>query len=204
VRKPNCDTINSRCSSAGALDCDDVVPNIDKNDRFVIITLKKNKPIDLAKKSVKKSVDRKKCYNCRNREDVEYVIIENNDKRDSDSDSDSERCANSICRQIKHARKKLKVFQSGENMSISLSKENEDILIDMFFSAIEEYKKYMPITRSNFLSYNYILNKLFKILNMNEHAEYFCISKRDEKLREQDIIWNKICKYMNWKFHSSL
>ena len=89
-------------------------------------------------------------------------------------------------------------------MSISLSKENEDVLIDMFFSAMEEYKKYTPMIRSNFLSYNYILNKLFKILNMNEHAEYFCISKRDEKLRECDEIWNKICKYMNWKFHSSL
>ena len=86
---------------------------------------------------------------------------------------------------------------------ISLSREVEETIINMFQTMQDSFRKHCPTNRSNFLSYSYVLNKLFKILKMNEHAKYFNLLKSKEKLREQDFIWKKICYDMQWKFHSS-
>jgi hypothetical protein len=89
------------------------------------------------------------------------------------------------------------------SVPISLSREVEETLINMFQTMQESFHRHCPANRSNFLSYSYVLNKLFKILKMNEHAKYFNLLKSKEKLREQDFIWKKICTDMQWKFHSS-
>jgi hypothetical protein len=86
---------------------------------------------------------------------------------------------------------------------ITLSRDIEETIINKFQSMQESFHKYCPPNRSNFLSYSYVLNKLFRILGMDEHAKYFGLLKSKEKLREQDIIWNKICKDMDWRFFSS-
>lgn len=91
---------------------------------------------------------------------------------------------------------------SGAN-PISLSREIEETIICMFQSMQDPFCKHCPGTRSNFLNYAYVLNKMFKILGMDEHARFFTLLKSKDKLREQDIIWNKICKEMGWKFYSS-
>lgn len=89
------------------------------------------------------------------------------------------------------------------SIPITLSRETEEVIINMFQSMQDSFHKYCPPNRSNFLSYSYVLNKLFRILNMKEHAKYFGLLKSKDKLRDQDIIWSKICKDMDWKFHSS-
>lgn len=86
---------------------------------------------------------------------------------------------------------------------ITLSNEIEETIINMFQAMQESFRNHCPSHRSNFLSYSYVLNKLFKILNMPNHSKYFGLLKSKEKLREQDIIWAKICKDLGWKFHSS-
>jgi hypothetical protein len=86
---------------------------------------------------------------------------------------------------------------------ITLSREVEETIINMFQTMQDSFHKHCPESRSNFLSYSYVLNKLFRILNMEDHAKYFALLKSKEKLRDQDIIWNKICKEMDWKFYSS-
>jgi predicted RNA-binding Zn-ribbon protein involved in translation (DUF1610 family) len=86
---------------------------------------------------------------------------------------------------------------------VTLSRETEETILNMFQAMQESFHTHCPANRSNFLSYSYVLNKLFKILGMNQHAKYFGLLKSKEKLREQDIIWSKICKDMGWKFHSS-
>lgn len=91
---------------------------------------------------------------------------------------------------------------SGAN-PITLSREIEETIINMFQSMQDSFHKHCPETRSNFLNYAYVLNKLFRILEMNEHARFFALLKSKDKLRDQDIIWNKVCKDMNWKFYSS-
>lgn len=89
------------------------------------------------------------------------------------------------------------------NKPITLTSEIEEAIINMFQSMQDSFRKHCPKTRSNFLSYSYVLNKLFRILKMPEHAKYFGLLKSKEKLRDQDFIWNKICKDMSWDFYSS-
>ena len=89
------------------------------------------------------------------------------------------------------------------NKPINLSTEIEETIINMFQSMQESFRKHCPKHRSNFLSYSYVLNKIFRILGMPEHAKYFGLLKSKEKLREQDAIWNKICKDRSWEFYSS-
>lgn len=86
---------------------------------------------------------------------------------------------------------------------ITLSRDIEEKILSMFQAMQESFHRHCPANRSNFLSYSYVLNKLFRILKMKEHAKYFGLLKSKEKLREQDIIWSKICKDMEWPFHSS-
>lgn len=86
---------------------------------------------------------------------------------------------------------------------ITLSTEVEETIINMFHIMQEPFHRHCPKHRSNFLSYSYVLNKLFRILKMPEHAIFFGLLKSKEKLREQDVIWSKICKDLDWKFYSS-
>ena len=86
---------------------------------------------------------------------------------------------------------------------ITLSRNIEEKIITMFQQMQNSFRKHCPKQRSNFLSYAYVLNKLFKILQMPDHAKYFNLLKSKDKLREQDVIWLRICKDMNWPFYSS-
>jgi hypothetical protein len=86
---------------------------------------------------------------------------------------------------------------------ITLSRETETTIINMFQAMQEPFQKHRPDERSNFLSYAYVLNKLFRIIGLEQHSKFFYLLKSKEKLRDQDNIWAKICKDMNWRFFSS-
>lgn len=86
---------------------------------------------------------------------------------------------------------------------VTLSRDTEEKILLMFEMMQESFHNHCPEDRSNFLSYSYVLNKLFRILRMEEHASYFGLLKSKEKLRDQDLIWKEICKDMGWEFHSS-
>jgi len=63
--------------------------------------------------------------------------------------------------------------------------------------------------RRNMLSYPYLLNKFFHILGMPEIAQHCPLLKSIEKLREQDVIWKKICERLSkvdpmWVFKPSV
>lgn len=91
---------------------------------------------------------------------------------------------------------------SGAN-PITLSREVEETIINMFQSMQDSFHRHCPESRSNFLNYAYVLNKLFRILEMEDHAKFFALLKSKDKLRDQDIIWSKVCKDMGWKFYTS-
>jgi len=88
-------------------------------------------------------------------------------------------------------------------LPVSLSKETEEKIINMFLSIQDPFRKFCPSNRSNFLNYFYVLNKIFRIIGLEIYADYWPLLKSKDKLREQDIIWNKICNQMKWEFHSS-
>ena len=73
----------------------------------------------------------------------------------------------------------------------SLTREEEEVIIQMFKEVERSYREY--INRYNYFSYSYVLNKILRILKKEEHAKYFKLLKCRWKMREYDNIWRKIC-----------
>jgi len=85
----------------------------------------------------------------------------------------------------------------------SLTRDEEEDLFKKFKMIEKAYYKHKPEKRSNFLNYYYVINKLMINQGKYEFAECFPLLKRREKLREQDVVWEKICNEYGWKFVSS-
>uniref|UniRef100_A0A6C0E4F6 Uncharacterized protein n=1 Tax=viral metagenome TaxID=1070528 RepID=A0A6C0E4F6_9ZZZZ len=93
----------------------------------------------------------------------------------------------------------------------TLTSEVENKIKFMFQQIQEPYEKHKPKHRKNFLSYSYVLHKIFQILGLQEFAKYFPLLKSPDKLRQQDEIFKKIVEEMaekdkttNWIFYPSL
>ena len=85
-----------------------------------------------------------------------------------------------------------------------ITKDFENVLLELFDKIQEPFKKYCPKERKNFLSYSYTLHKFCLLLEKNEYLIYFPLLKSREKLFEQEKIWKGICNDLKWKFVSSI
>ena len=81
-----------------------------------------------------------------------------------------------------------------------MSPELEEKLCNLFMEIQTPYAKFCPDNRVNFLNYYYTIYKLCELLNKREFLPYFPMLKDRDKRIEQDIIWKKICKELDWKF----
>jgi len=86
----------------------------------------------------------------------------------------------------------------------SINRATEEVLKYMFKTIQEPYKKYKNKTRKNFLSYNFIFRKFFELLEFNHFLHFFPVLKAIDVLREHDIIWQKICNDLKWKYIPSI
>lgn len=91
-----------------------------------------------------------------------------------------------------------------------LTPQIENKIKEMFQKMQEPFNKFKGV-RKNMLSYGYLLNKYFLILDLPEFAKYIKLLKSPEKLRQQDEIFKKIVDHMveidpgtNWRFYPSL
>jgi hypothetical protein len=75
----------------------------------------------------------------------------------------------------------------------------EETLCNLFMDIQRPYAKYCPDDRVNFLNYYYTLYKLCELLGESQYLEFFPMLK-DQKKVEQDEIWKKICKELDWDF----
>ena len=111
--------------------------------------------------------------------------------------------------------KKLKLNKYYENiphiLSIITGKEapvldrkNEEILRSLFKEIQIPFMKNCPPSRKNFLSYSYVLHKFCELLELDHLLSCFPLLKSREKLHAQDLIWEKICKDLNWEYIPSL
>jgi hypothetical protein len=86
--------------------------------------------------------------------------------------------------------------------------ETEMRLVEMFKATLapfEAVKQRVCPTRSNFLSYSYVLRKLTGLLGIpNVDAHYFPLLKSREKLHVADQIWRAICAELGWHFEKSM
>jgi hypothetical protein len=81
-----------------------------------------------------------------------------------------------------------------------MSPELEETLCNLFTELQSPYAKYCPDDRVNFLNYYYTAYKLCELLGEIQYIEHFPMLKDREKRLEQDTIWKKICKDLNWEF----
>lgn len=131
---------------------------------------------------------------------IDKIIIEANKERITDLNILTEA-------KIKKYLKRLKLNEYYDNVigiinkltgrqPISLTREIEDKILNIFQRIQGPYMKYKPKNRKNFLSYSYILHKIFQILDLHEFAVYFPLLKSIDKLRLQDEIFKKIVDEM--------
>lgn len=80
-----------------------------------------------------------------------------------------------------------------------MSRELEELLCNLFIDIQIPYAKYCPSDRVNFLNYYYTLYKLCELLGERKYLKDIPLLKEDKK-REQDVIWKKICNDMGWLY----
>ena len=79
--------------------------------------------------------------------------------------------------------------------------EQLDAKIRQMFREIQDpFEKHCPSTRSNFLSYSYVIYKFCELLGEDDYLPFFPLLKSKEKLRQQDVIWKCICNELQWEF----
>lgn len=86
----------------------------------------------------------------------------------------------------------------------NFSREDEQKIKNMFKDIQKPFAMYCPENRKNFLNYAYVLRKFCELLGLDSYIDYFPQLKNNNKLREHDKIWNKICDHMKWKFYPSI
>ena len=76
----------------------------------------------------------------------------------------------------------------------------EERLRLMFKDIQKPFDTNCPADRKNFLSYSYVLYKFCELLSEDVYLQYFPLLKSKEKLHQQDVIWKKICRDLQWEF----
>jgi hypothetical protein len=86
----------------------------------------------------------------------------------------------------------------------TISRDEYNRVLKMFSEAEDVYDRlFKPDNRTNFLKYTFVLNKIFLTIGRKDIAEHFKLLKSPTKMKEQENIWRKICKELEWKYHSS-
>jgi hypothetical protein len=76
----------------------------------------------------------------------------------------------------------------------------EETLCCLFMDIQKPYAKHCPDDRVNFLNYYYVLYKMCELLGETHFLSFFPMLKDPVKRIEQDDIWKKICKELQWEF----
>ena len=79
----------------------------------------------------------------------------------------------------------------------------EETLCNLFIDIQIPYAKFCPSDRVNFLNYYYTLYKLCELLGEHSYLPHFPMLKEQKKI-EQDEIWKKICKELDWDYIPTL
>lgn len=102
---------------------------------------------------------------------------------------------------INHFREKLTRIQQRDNFKIP--RHVEEKLCEMFLRIQEPFNKHIPVDKTNFTSYNYVINKCLHIIKHPEFAKHFPLLKSKENLYKADIMWKKICQDLKLPFTPS-
>jgi hypothetical protein len=62
------------------------------------------------------------------------------------------------------------------------------------------FDRHKPRGRKNFLSYSFVLYKIFELLDLDEYLPYFPMLKSRGNLIKADILWRRLCGECNYEF----
>ena len=75
-----------------------------------------------------------------------------------------------------------------------------ETLCVLFIEIQQPWALFCPITRTNFFNYTYILCQLCILLDQRQYLPYIPMMKDRIKQLEQDMIWKKVCDYLDWEY----
>lgn len=79
-----------------------------------------------------------------------------------------------------------------------ISPETEQRLRVMFLQMQPAFERHAPKTRTNFLSYSYVLYRCFQIMGMTHMLDGLTLLKGKDKLELNDAIFRKMCEDLGW------
>jgi predicted RNA-binding Zn-ribbon protein involved in translation (DUF1610 family) len=62
------------------------------------------------------------------------------------------------------------------------------------------FDAHKPRGRKNFLSYSFVLYKIFELLDLDEYLPYFPMLKSRSNLIKADVLWRRLCGDCNYEF----
>jgi hypothetical protein len=74
----------------------------------------------------------------------------------------------------------------------------EEKLRNMFLLMQAPFQRHAPKSRTNFLSYSFVLFKLFQILGMHDMLDGISLLKGQDKLEANDVIFRKMSADLGW------
>ena len=86
----------------------------------------------------------------------------------------------------------------------TMTPHQEEQVRNMFSAIIPLFEKHKPPDRRNFLSYAYCLYKFCELMGWDQFLPCFTLLKGPDKLKKQDLIFEKICKDLDWEFIPSV
>ena len=114
----------------------------------------------------------------------------------------------SLLKKLKLQKYYIYIFQITSKLSGRapplLTLVQEEKLLDMFQSIQDPFQRHCPADRTNMLNYSYLLRKLTQILGWYDLMDFFPLLKSRSKVYAQDMLWQKICKDVDFPFHKSI
>ena len=81
-----------------------------------------------------------------------------------------------------------------------MNEELIETLCVLFIEIQQPWAIFCPITRTNFFNYTYILCQLCVLLDQHQYLPFIPMMKDRIKQLEQDMIWKKVCNYLDWEY----
>ena len=81
-----------------------------------------------------------------------------------------------------------------------MNEELHETLCILFIEIQKPWAVHCPPSRTNFFNYTYTLYQLCVLLDQTQYLPYIPMMKDREKQLEQDMIWKKVCNYLDWEF----
>jgi hypothetical protein len=79
-----------------------------------------------------------------------------------------------------------------------------ETLCVLFIEIQKPWAIHCPANRTNFFNYTYTLYQLCVLLDQTQYLPYIPLMKDREKQLEQDQIWCKVCKDLDWEYYATV